>query len=99
MRPLLDIQDLKVAATDGTGILHGVDLRLDRGEVLGLVGESGCGKSLTGAAIMGLLPPGVVQTVAPFSSMTPRSAGWTNQSGPGCAADASRWCRRIPWPA
>ena len=62
MHPLLDIQDLKLAANDGTGILHGVDLRLDRGQVLGLVGESGCGKSLTGAAIMGLMPPGVVQT-------------------------------------
>jgi peptide/nickel transport system ATP-binding protein len=33
-----------------------VDLRLDRGEVLGLVGESGCGKSTLGRAVVGLLP-------------------------------------------
>ena len=40
--------------------VDGVDLDLDRGGVLGLVGQSGSGKSLTALAIMGLLPRGAV---------------------------------------
>lgn len=36
--------------------LDGVDLRVDKGEILGLVGESGCGKSVTALAVAGLLP-------------------------------------------
>ncbi len=35
-----------------------VDLTIAPGETLGLVGESGCGKSMTSLSIMGLLPPG-----------------------------------------
>src|SRR5207237_4517163 len=58
---LLEIQDLHVwfDLEDG-GELHavqGVSLSVDAGERLGLVGESGCGKTTTALAIMGLLPP------------------------------------------
>lgn len=42
----------------GTRILHGVDLALRRGRVHGLAGESGSGKTMTGLAVVGLLPHG-----------------------------------------
>ncbi|TFZ04995.1 dipeptide/oligopeptide/nickel ABC transporter permease/ATP-binding protein [Ramlibacter rhizophilus] len=54
---LLQVRGLTVMAGESE-LLSGVDLQLRRGEVLGLVGESGCGKSMTASALMGLLPPG-----------------------------------------
>jgi len=57
---LLDLRGLSVsfATDDGTvRAVDGIDLSLARGRTLGLVGESGCGKSVTSLAIMGLLPP------------------------------------------
>jgi peptide/nickel transport system ATP-binding protein len=58
IEPLLRIRDLKVSFDNGTHlipVLHGVDLELNRGETLGVVGESGCGKSVTWMAVMQLL--------------------------------------------
>ena len=58
--PLLELKGLAVdfATDDGTVYaVDGIDLALARGRTLGLVGESGCGKSVTSLAIMGLLPP------------------------------------------
>jgi len=52
---LVELCDLKVAF-DGVQVLHGIDLDVARGESLGLVGESGCGKSVTWLAALGLLP-------------------------------------------
>ena len=43
--------------------VDGVSFSLRRGEVLGLVGESGCGKSLTALSIMRLLPKGGARTI------------------------------------
>jgi peptide/nickel transport system ATP-binding protein len=57
---LLELRRLAVsfATDDGTvQAVDGIDLALARGRTLGLVGESGCGKSVTSLAIMGLLPP------------------------------------------
>ena len=62
MTPLLEVRDLIVEFPTRRGILRALDrvsLTIAPGEVLGVVGESGAGKSLTGAAIIGLLtPPG-----------------------------------------
>jgi oligopeptide/dipeptide ABC transporter ATP-binding protein len=59
--PLLQVDDLHVwFDLEGGGELHavqGVGFTLERGERLGLVGESGCGKTTTALAVMGLLPP------------------------------------------
>jgi len=57
----LRLRQLRVAATNGRGdcLLGPLDLDLDAGECLGLIGESGSGKSLTALALMGLLPPGL----------------------------------------
>ena len=58
--PILSISDLGVAfgrGRDENEVIRGVSLALQPGKTLALVGESGSGKTLTGRAIMGLLPP------------------------------------------
>jgi peptide/nickel transport system ATP-binding protein len=60
MTPLLAVEHLRVEIGTRRGALVAVDdvsFEIARGEVLGLVGESGAGKSLTGTAIIGLLDP------------------------------------------
>jgi oligopeptide/dipeptide ABC transporter ATP-binding protein len=57
--PILDVRDLRVELPLSRGTVHAVDgasLQVEAGEAFGLVGESGCGKSMTLRAIMGLLP-------------------------------------------
>jgi len=58
---LLEVTDLHVTLRTARGpadALRGVSFRLARGQTLGLIGESGCGKSITALALMGLLPEG-----------------------------------------
>ncbi|AWI86564.1 hypothetical protein CEW88_22605 (plasmid) [Alloyangia pacifica] len=60
--PVLDVRGLRVEFPTRRGVLTAVNdisLTIGRGEILGVVGESGAGKSMTGMAILGLLePPG-----------------------------------------
>jgi peptide/nickel transport system ATP-binding protein len=58
---LLSVNQLRVTLPTARGpvqVLRGVSFALDRGQTLGLMGESGCGKSITALALMGLLPEG-----------------------------------------
>lgn len=70
MPPLLQIDHLSVRFDTDDGVVSAVDdvsLRLDRGDILGVVGESGCGKSATAMAVPRLLP-------MPPARLTPASS-------------------------
>ena len=57
---LLEVDDLRTYFKTRAGEVHAVDgvsIGVERGKTLGIVGESGCGKSVTALSIMGLLPP------------------------------------------
>jgi peptide/nickel transport system ATP-binding protein len=60
--PILSVRNLRVEFAGRRGVLHaidGVSFDIAKGEVLGVVGESGAGKSVTGLAVIGLIdPPG-----------------------------------------
>jgi peptide/nickel transport system ATP-binding protein len=58
-RPVLEVENLHVRFAAGGGVIHavnGISFCVEPGEVLGLIGESGSGKSVTLRALMGLLP-------------------------------------------
>nr|WP_259372127.1 ABC transporter ATP-binding protein [Caldimonas mangrovi] len=58
---MLDVHDLRVTLPTARGpaeALRGISFTLERGDTLGVVGESGCGKSMLALALMGLLPEG-----------------------------------------
>jgi len=62
MAPLLKMQNLRVEITTREGdapVIDDLSFELNEGETVSFVGESGCGKSMTALAIMGLLPAGV----------------------------------------
>ena len=74
----LRVQDLRVQIETDTAtldILHGVSFDIHKGETLGIVGESGCGKSMTALSIMRL------------TQKTPRSpaaSSWTDRISSPC---------------
>jgi peptide/nickel transport system ATP-binding protein len=58
--PVLQVENLKTVFDTGAGVVTAVSdvsLAVRPGEILGIVGESGCGKTITGYSIMGLVPP------------------------------------------
>ncbi|MEJ7748042.1 MAG: ABC transporter ATP-binding protein [Candidatus Limnocylindrales bacterium] len=64
-RPLLEIHGLRTSFFTRDGVVRavdGIDVHVDRGEIMGLVGESGCGKSVTSLSILRLIPrPGRIE--------------------------------------
>ena len=67
--PLLEVAGLTVSLATPRGTLHAVrdvSFSIARGETLCLVGESGCGKSMTAYALMGLLPCTATRTANKF---------------------------------
>ncbi|MDQ6682853.1 MAG: ABC transporter ATP-binding protein [Chloroflexota bacterium] len=62
---LLDVRGLRTSFTTRDGVVRavdGIDFHVNRGEILGLVGESGCGKSVTSLSILRLIaPPGRIE--------------------------------------
>ena len=62
-KPLIEVDNLRVRLNTSRGpadAVRGVSFSLARGETVGLIGESGCGKSVTAMALMGLLPESAV---------------------------------------
>ena len=60
LTPLLEIKDLRISFPLDEGTVHavaGVDLTIYPGQVMGVVGESGCGKSVTAQSLLRIIPP------------------------------------------
>jgi ABC-type glutathione transport system ATPase component len=85
--PLLEIDDLVIEferAHDSLRVVDGVSLHLKTGETLGIVGESGCGKSILSLSVLGLLPTG-----ARVTSGAIRLAGRPHRHGVSGADDGA----------
>lgn len=64
MNPLLEVRHLSISFHTYRGLLeavHDVSITVHPGETVGIVGESGCGKSVTSQAVMKLLPQGAAE--------------------------------------
>jgi peptide/nickel transport system ATP-binding protein len=89
--PVLDVRGLHVR-TRHTELLSDVDLTIRRGERVGLIGESGSGKSLTALAVLGLLGEGLTATGGVHLAGT-RATCWSAPRVGWRASVATTW----PW--
>ncbi|MDW6056933.1 ATP-binding cassette domain-containing protein [Streptomyces sp. FXJ1.4098] len=95
-KDVLAVRNLDVTV-GGRKLVEDVDFTIRAGERVGLIGESGSGKSLTALSVMGLLPKGSgprVRCGSPESTTT-----WsvpTRRGCPGCGARRSPWSSRSP---
>jgi len=94
MSPLLEVRNLTTCFTIEGGefaAVDGVSFSLEAGRTLGIVGESGCGKSVTSLSIMGLVPqPRGVSPPAKSCSKAPTCASFRTPPCASCAATGSR---------
>ena len=100
-RPLLEVRGLRMHFPVTEGIVarrkvgevkavDGIDFTVRRGETLGLVGESGCGKTTTGRCILRLERPTEGEIIYDGVDI----AGMRPQGVAGDCAGGSRWCSR-----
>ena len=79
MAKLLEIEDLRVEFRTHAGLVKAVDgisYGVEQGETVALVGESGCGKSMSALAVMGLVPsPGRTGGGSEFDERRAKSSG------------------------
>lgn len=75
MTALLEVENLGVHLPGDVPVIHDATLRVDEGEVVGVAGESGSGKSMTASALLGLLPPGARTTGAARLHRVPQPGG------------------------
>ena len=90
---VLRVEGLSVGIGVPGGTLHAVsdvDLHVDRGETLCIVGESGCGKTVTSLGIMGLLPRRARPARENSRSKAAICSRCRKKSAPACAAIAWR---------
>ena len=88
--PIIELKDVEVTFTSRTGSLfkpnkvhavRGVNMRIERGQTLGIVGESGCGKSTTANVMCGLQMPSKGQVFFNGKEVTKRSAAARREIG------------------